>query len=110
MHKQRRPAKCGSYPGLAVFWIMINLASGRKQNVNELISLAREEKDYQSEPLLAWFAKEQIEEEATSSKIADEVAMVGEDKSGLLLLDRELGSRAFPTGSPLDPAVYNLKE
>ncbi|MCP4623130.1 MAG: hypothetical protein GY850_06320 [bacterium] len=40
---------------------------------------------------------------STSSKVTDELAMVGEDKSGLLLLDRELGGRVYPAGSPLDP-------
>jgi ferritin len=74
--------------------------------INDLITVAREEKDYASEPLLAWFADEQVEEEATSSKVAAEVEMVGQDKTGLLMLDRELGQRAFPAGSPMDPAAY----
>ncbi len=78
--------------------------------INELTTISREEKDYPSEPMLAWFAAEQIEEEATSGKIADEVAMVGDAKAGLILLDRELGARAFPAGSPLDPAAYAQEE
>lgn len=73
--------------------------------INELTTIAREEKDYASEPILAWFSTEQIEEEVNSSKVADELEMVGEDKSGLLMLDRELGGRAYPPGSPLDPAA-----
>ncbi|NNG00852.1 MAG: ferritin [Desulfobacteraceae bacterium] len=78
--------------------------------INGLISIAREDRDYASEPLLAWFADEQIEEEATASKITDEIEMVGEDKSGLLFLDRELAQRPFPAGSPLDPAAYGQAE
>ena len=74
--------------------------------INELTAISREEKDYQSEPLLAWFTSEQIEEEATASKIAGEIEMVGSSKSALLMLDRELGSRAFPAGSPFDPVAY----
>ncbi len=74
--------------------------------INELTTIAREEQDYPAEPILAWFAAEQIEEEATSSKIADEMALVGDAKAGLILLDRELGARAFPAGSPLDQAAY----
>ena len=74
--------------------------------INDLTTIAREEKDYPSEPLLAWFSTEQIEEEATSGKIAAEISMVGETKAGLILLDRELGQRAFPAGSPFDPAAY----
>jgi ferritin len=73
--------------------------------INELTTIAREEKDYASEPILAWFSTEQIEEEVNSGKVADELEMVGEDKSGLLMLDRELGSRAYPPGSPFDPAA-----
>ena len=70
-----------------------------------MTTIAREEKDYASEPLLAWFSDEQVEEEAASGKIADEMEMVGNDKSALLMLDRELGQRTFPPGSPFDPAA-----
>ena len=73
--------------------------------INELTSIAREEKDYASEPLLAWFSDEQVEEEASAGKITDQLEMIGEDKSGLLMLDRELAQRAFPPGSPLDPSA-----
>ena len=78
--------------------------------INDLTTIAREEKDYASEPLLAWFSDEQIEEESTSGKIADELEMVGSDKSALLMLDRELAQRVFPAGSPLDPADYAAAE
>jgi ferritin len=72
--------------------------------INDLTTVAREEKDYASEPMLAWFSDEQIEEEATAGKITDELEMIGNDKSALLMLDRELGQRTFPAGSPLDTA------
>ena len=70
--------------------------------INDLTTVAREEKDYAAEPILAWFSNEQIEEEATACKIADQLEMIGQDKPGLLMLDRELGGRAFPAGSPLE--------
>jgi ferritin len=73
--------------------------------INELTTIAREEKDYSSEPLLAWFSDEQVEEEANASKIAEQLAMIGEDKSGLLMMDREPAQRAFPPGTPMDPAT-----
>ena len=74
--------------------------------INELMDLAREEKDYQVQPLLTWFIEEQIEEEATSGKVAEEMAMVSDTKQGLFFMDRELGQRAFPANSPLDPTAY----
>ena len=73
--------------------------------INDLTTIVREEKEYPSEPLLAWFSDEQIEEEASAGKITDELTMIGEDKSALLMLDRELGARAYPPGSPFDPAA-----
>jgi hypothetical protein len=34
--------------------------------------------------------------------------MVGDSKEGIFTLDRELGTRIVPAGSPFDPAAYNL--
>ena len=79
-------------------------------DINALTAVVREERDYPAEPILAWFSKEQIEEEATSGKICSEMAMAEDARSGWLLLDRELGGRPFPAGSPLDPAAYSQGE
>jgi len=71
--------------------------------INDLTTIVRQEKEYATEPLLAWFADEQVEEEANAGRIAEQLEMVGSDKSGILMLDRELGTRAYPPGSPLNP-------
>ena len=76
--------------------------------IHALVKLAREEGDFAAEPLLNWFAKEQVEEEATAEKILRQLEMVGTSKEGLFMLDRELGARVFVAGSPLDPTAYNL--
>jgi len=75
------------------------------EKINDLITICREEKEYATEPLLAWFADEQVEEEVSTGKVTDELEMVGEDKTALLMLDRELAQRAYPAGSPFDPAA-----
>jgi ferritin len=75
------------------------------QKINDLMSIARQEKEFASEPLLAWFTDEQIEEESNASKITEQLEMVGADKSGLLMLGRELAARAYPPGSPLNPVA-----
>ncbi len=69
--------------------------------INDLMKLARQEGDYASETLLTWFVGEQIEEEANASRILAQVKMVGDSKQGLLMLDRGVGQRPFPGGSPL---------
>jgi ferritin len=73
--------------------------------INDLTTIARQEKEYASEPMLAWFSDEQIEEESNTSKIMEQIGMVGADKSGLLMMDRELMARAYPAGSPFDPVA-----
>jgi ferritin len=75
------------------------------KKINDLMSITRQEKEYASEPLLAWFTDEQIEEESNANKITEQLEMVGADKSGLLMLDRELAARAYPPGSPLNPVA-----
>ena len=75
------------------------------KKINDLMSIARQEKEYASEPLLAWFTDEQIEEESNANKITEQLEMIGADKSGLLMLDRELAARAYPPGSPLNPVA-----
>jgi len=72
-------------------------ALGHEQRVtraiHDLYGRALEEHDYASLPLLQWFVNEQVEEEATVSTILDRLKMVGDDRTGLLFLDRELGQR-----------------
>jgi len=66
--------------------------------IHNLYSVALAGQDYSSLPLLQWFVNEQIEEENTVSTILDRLRMVGEDRTGLLFLDRELGARAGSAG------------
>jgi ferritin len=63
--------------------------------IHELIAVAQSEKDFSAVPMLNWFVNEQIEEEATASKIAHQLKLIGDNGQGLLMLDRELAARTF---------------
>jgi ferritin len=76
--------------------------------IHAITKISREENDYTSEPLLSWFLNEQIEEEKNTEKVSRELAMMGDSKEGVLMLDRELAARIFTAGSPLDPVAYNV--
>ena len=65
--------------------------------IHGLYSQALNGQDYSSLPLLQWFVNEQVEEESTVSTILDRLNMVGDDRTGLLFLDRELGARVGAT-------------
>lgn len=66
-------------------------------SINDLMSLAIEEKDYATVSMLNWFIDEQVEEEATMNEVIDKLKMIeGTGRgNGLMMLDRELGTRVF---------------
>lgn len=61
--------------------------------IRDLAKLAQDGGDFDSRPLLDGFLAEQIEEESTVKEILDRLRLIGEDGSGLLRIDAELGSR-----------------
>lgn len=60
------------------------------KNINELVHVALEEKDYATHNFLQWFVAEQIEEEAMARTILDKINLIGNDKGGLYLFDRDI--------------------
>ncbi len=61
--------------------------------INNIVNLAIKEKDHATNNFFQWFVAEQVEEEANARNIVDKLKMIGETKSGLFMLDRELGKR-----------------
>ena len=61
--------------------------------INDLYELAISEKDYPSHVLLEWFVEEQVEEEKVLTDIVDHLNLIGNDGTGLLIIDERLGSR-----------------
>lgn len=61
--------------------------------INDLTDQAISEKDHSTNIFLHWFVEEQVEEVATAQQIVDKLKLVGDNKNGLFMLDRELGSR-----------------
>jgi ferritin len=50
---------------------------------------------------------ERLREESTASKVVEQIKMTGDNQTGIIMLDRELGARAFPPGTPIDPVDYS---
>lgn len=62
-------------------------------SIHNIYAQAVQEKDFASSVFLDWFVREQVEEEKQGALIVEQLKMVGEDRPGLLMLDRELGQR-----------------
>lgn len=65
------------------------------ESINNIMDLAISEKDYAIVNFLQWFVNEQVEEEASFSEILEKLKLIGEDKRGLFMLDKELGQRVY---------------
>ncbi len=61
--------------------------------INDLVDVAEKEKDRAAYNMLQWFIDEQVEEEANDEEIIAQLEMVGDNKNGLLMIDRELAQR-----------------
>lgn len=58
--------------------------------INGLVEICLKEKDYTTHNFLQWYVAEQIEEEALVRKILDKLKLIGDDKGGMYLFDRDL--------------------
>ena len=63
--------------------------------INKLVEVAMQEKDFATNNFLQWFVTEQVEEEANVEEIIQKIEMIGDNKSGLYMLDNELGARTL---------------
>ena len=59
-------------------------------SINKLVHVTFEEKDYATHNFLQWYVAEQIEEEAQAKTILDKINLIGDDKGGLYLFDRDI--------------------
>jgi ferritin len=76
---------------------MMQAALGHERKVTGLIhklyELAAAENDPAARVLLQWFVTEQVEEEKSAGLIVEQLKLIGDNGTGLLMLDRELGGR-----------------
>ena len=63
--------------------------------INKLVDLAVEARDHATNNFLQWFVSEQVEEEASADEVVQKLRLVGDDPSGLFMIDQELGQRVF---------------
>jgi len=61
--------------------------------INDLLKVAKDEKDTATASMLQWFIDEQVEEEASALLIVDKLRMIKDAVQGLFMLDKELGER-----------------
>ncbi|MBL4705996.1 MAG: ferritin [Flavobacteriales bacterium] len=58
--------------------------------INNIVDVCLTEKDYTTHNFIQWYVAEQLEEEALARDIMDKLQMIGNEKAGLYLFDRDL--------------------
>jgi len=59
-------------------------------SINEIVHICIQLKDYTTHNFMQWFVAEQLEEEALARNILDKIKLIGSDKGGLYLFDRDI--------------------
>lgn len=64
--------------------------------INAIVDLCLKEKDYTTHNFMQWYVAEQIEEERLARTMLDKLNLIGNDKGGLYLFDRDLMASGNP--------------
>ncbi len=59
-------------------------------SINQLVGMSLDERDFATHNFLQWYVSEQIEEERLARTLNDKLELVGDDKSGIYLFDRDI--------------------
>ena len=73
-----------------LFQVLYDHEVAVSNKINELVFITLGEKDYATHNFLQWFVSEQMEEEALAKAVLDKIKLIGNDKGGLYLFDRDI--------------------
>jgi len=73
-----------------VFTRLLNHEIEVTESINNIVGLCLDQRDYSTHNFIQWYVAEQREEEALAKTIVDKIKLIGSDKGGLYLLDKDL--------------------
>jgi ferritin len=80
---------------IEVFELSLEHEKHITKSIDDLMDVAISENDHAVRSFLQWYVDEQVEEEATASRLITKLKMINGEGHGLLMLDNELGQRKF---------------
>lgn len=78
-----------------VFQLLLEHELQVTESINNLVDVCLQEKDYTTHNFVQWYVSEQLEEEALARTILDKIRLIGGDKAGLYIFDRDLENSAI---------------
>lgn len=73
-----------------VFELLLEHELAVTASINDLVDVCLQEKDYTTHNFVQWYVSEQLEEEALARTILDKLKLIGGDKGGMYMFDRDL--------------------
>lgn len=67
------------------------------ESINNLVDICLQEKDYTTHNFVQWYVSEQLEEEALARMVLDKLKLIGGDKGGMYMFDRDLENSTIQT-------------
>lgn len=80
-----------------VFELLLEHELDVTESINNLVDICLQEKDYTTHNFIQWYVSEQLEEEALARTILDKIKLIGNDKGGMYMFDRDLENSAIQT-------------
>ncbi|MES2588479.1 MAG: ferritin [Bacteroidota bacterium] len=77
-----------------VFELLLEHELAVTASINDLVDICLQEKDYTTHNFVQWYVSEQLEEEALARSILDKLKLIGGDKGGMYMFDRDLETTA----------------
>ncbi len=78
-----------------VFELLLEHEISVTDSINQIVDVCLTEKDYTTHNFIQWYVAEQLEEEALARTILDKIKLIGGDKSGMYMFDRDLENSAI---------------
>lgn len=89
----------------SVFALLLEHEIKVTESINNLVDICLQEKDYSTHNFVQWYVSEQLEEEALARTILDKLRLIGGDKGGMYMFDRDLENSAIQPKNPTEPAA-----
>ncbi len=85
-----------------VFELLLEHEVSVSESINNVVDACLQEKDYSTYNFMQWYVSEQLEEEALGRSILDKLRLIGGDKGGLYLFDRDMENTAAAASKGTD--------
>jgi ferritin len=88
-----------------VFTLLLEHEIKVTESINNLVDVCLQEKDYSTHNFVQWYVSEQLEEEALARTVLDKLKLIGGDKGGMYMFDRDLENSAIQPTNPAGPTA-----